>query len=82
MQDRDAEIDDVDIGLGGLTENVVGVELDRFAARFRADRRHQSLQAVLVEHTGSVVQEQRVDVRAHRQLVGLVGVVRIGMDRR
>ncbi len=82
VQDRHAEIDRIEIGFRGLAEQVVRVELDRLAARLRDDRGQQGLQALLLEHAGRVVEQDRVDVRADGQLVGLVGVVLVGVDRR
>ena len=67
MQDRNSKLDRVEIGFCRLAEDIIGVKFDRLAARLRVDRRHKRLQSLLVENSGRIVEQQRVDIAARQK---------------
>ena len=82
MQDGHTQLDAVQIRLGRLPEQIIGMKFDGLATRLGDDGRQQRLHAFLLQHTGRVVEQQGVDVRRHRQFVGLSRVIFVGMHRR
>ena len=58
------------------------MHLERLSSRFCLDGRNQRSHALLGDHARSVIQQQRIDVRRCRQLVRLVGVIRVVVNGR